>query len=141
MAEKVRDVMTGEPVTLAATAPVSEAARLMRERDIGTIIVLKANGKLCGVVTDRDIVVRAIGERRDPWNTQMDEICSHDDVSTVSPDTAIDEAVRQLRGKAVRRLPVLENGRVVGIVSMGDLALARDRESPLADVSAAPANR
>jgi CBS domain-containing protein len=139
--ETVRDVMTGDPVTLPANAPVSEAAKLMREHDVGSVIVLKASGKLCGVVTDRDIVVRAIGEKRDPWTTQMDEICSHYDLLTVSPDTPVDEALELLRDKAVRRLPVVENDRVVGVVSMGDLALARERGSALADVSAAPANR
>lgn len=141
MAETVRDVMTPDPITLPTNALVSDAARLMRERDVGTVIVVKSDGSLCGVVTDRDIVVRAVGERRDPWNTRMDEICSRDDVATVTPDAPLDDAVKLLRGKTVRRLPVVENKRVVGVVSMGDLAVARDRQSALADVAAAPPNR
>ena len=141
MAEKVREVMTADPVTLPVNAKISDAARLMRDRDVGSVIVLKSDGKLCGVVTDRDIVIRAIGEKRDPWNTQMDEICSHDAVATVTPDTSIDDAVAQLRGKSVRRLPVVDNDRVVGMVSMGDLALERDRDSALGEIAAAPPNR
>ena len=141
MPQTVRDVMSSNPVTLPASAKVSDAAKLMRDRDIGTVIVVKADGKLCGLVTDRDIVVRAIGEKRDPWNTLMDEICSHEDVVTVKPDTPIEEAVAQLRGKAVRRLPVVENDRVIGIVSIGDLARERDRDSALGQISAAQANR
>ena len=141
MAQTIRDVMTPDPITLPTTALVSDAARLMRERDIGTIVVVKPDGRLCGVVTDRDIVVRAVGGRRDPWNTQMDEICSHDDLATVTPDTPIDEAITYLRGKAIRRLPVVEKNQVIGMVSIGDLALARDRTSALADIAAAPPNR
>ena len=141
MAQTIREVMTPDPVTLPASALVSDAARLMRERDIGTVVVIKDNGKLRGVVTDRDIVIRAIADRRDPWNTTIDEVCSQEDVVIVSPETPLDEAVAHLRGKAVRRLPVVENDRVIGIVSMGDIAQARDERSALADVSSAPPNR
>lgn len=142
MAERIREVMTGDPVTLSVDAKVSDAARLMRERDIGSVIVLKKNGKLWGVATDRDIVVRAIAERRDPWNTRMDEVCSHDDVVTVTPETSIDDAVTRVRGKTVRRLPVVENGgKVVGVVSIGDLARERERGSALGAIAAAPPNR
>jgi len=71
----------------------------------------------------------------------MDEICSHDDLATVTPDTPLDEAITYLRGKAIRRLPVVEKNQVIGMVSIGDLALARDRTSALADIAAAPPNR
>ena len=141
MAETVRDVMTPYPITVPATSTVSDAARLMLEGDVGTIIVLKPDGRLCGMVTDRDIAVRTVARGLDPSTAKVDEICSHEDVVWVTPDTAIDQAVTDLRGHSVRRLPVVEGDRVVGIVSIGDLAMERDPGSALADISAAVPNR
>jgi CBS domain-containing protein len=111
----------------------------MRKADIGDVIVM-ANGQICGIVTDRDIVVRAVAEGWDPATTELADICSQD-LTTVSPSDSIDRAVQLMRQKAVRRLPVVENGRAVGIVSIGDLALERDPQSALSDISAAPPNR
>ncbi len=138
MAQTVRDVMTENLVTLPGSAPLADAARRMREADIGDVIVM-ANGGMCGVVTDRDIVVRGIAEGKDPQSTTLDEICSHD-VVTVGPDDAVEQAVQLMRQRAVRRLPVVEGGRPVGIVSIGDLAIERDETSALADISAAEPN-
>ncbi|HEX2047036.1 MAG TPA: CBS domain-containing protein [Acidimicrobiales bacterium] len=138
MAQKVRDVMTENLVTLPGSAPLADAARRMKEADIGDVIVM-SNGDMCGVVTDRDIVVRAIAEGKDPQSATLDEICSHE-VVTVGPDDSLDQAVQLMRQRAVRRLPVVEGGRPVGIVSIGDLAIERDETSPLADISAAEGN-
>lgn len=135
----VRDVMTPDPVTLKAQAPVVEAAKKMKERDIGAVIVLDGD-EVCGVVTDRDLVVRVIADGRDPSGVRLHDVCSRE-LASVSPDDDLTRAGKLMRERAVRRLPVVENGRPVGILSMGDLAVERDPDSPLADISAASPNR
>lgn len=135
----VRDVMTPSPVTLKAQAPVVEAAKKMKERDIGAVIVLDGD-EVCGVVTDRDLVVRVIADGRDPSGVRLHDVCSRE-LASVSPDDDLTRAGKLMRERAVRRLPVVENGRPVGILSMGDLAVERDPDSPLADISAASPNR
>lgn len=135
MAQKVRDVMTEDVVTLQASAPIADAARRMRDADIGDVLVMN-DGTLCGLVTDRDIVVRAIAEGADPQFTKLSEICTQA-VTSVGPDDTVEDVIRIMREKAIRRVPVLEGRRPVGIVSIGDLAIERDEESALADISAA----
>lgn len=137
MANTISDVMTRNPVTVEASEPVRDAARRMREADTGAVIVLQ-NGQVAGVVTDRDITVRIVADGKDA-NTAVQEACSGE-VTTVPPDATIDQAVQLMRSKAVRRLPVVENGRPVGMVSLGDLAVERDPNSTLADISAARGN-
>lgn len=139
MAQQVREIMTSDPVTVAEQTPITEVARLMRERDIGDVIVAEADD-VRGLVTDRDLVVRALAEHRDPDSTTVGEVCSHDLV-TCSPQDRIDEAVRLMREHALRRLPVIDNGHLVGALSLGDLAVERDPESALADISAAEPNQ
>jgi CBS domain-containing protein len=139
MANFVRDVMTTDPRTLDGDATATEAARLMQQYDIGDVIVLDG-ATIWGIVTDRDIVVRAVAQGRDPALVRLASICS-DDVTSVRPDDPIDIAVALMRERALRRIPVVEDGQPVGIVTMGDLALHRDPNSVLADVSAAPPNR
>ncbi len=135
---KVRQVMTPRPVTLDATTPIVKAAEAMRQNGIGDVVV-KKDGKLCGIVTDRDIVIRVLAAGKDPKTTDVEAICSRE-LLTASPDQETTDAVKIMRQRAVRRLPVVQNGDVVGIVSLGDLALAMDRHSALGDISAAPAN-
>jgi CBS domain-containing protein len=131
--------MTSRPEALEATATVMDAAELMRERDIGDVVVLE-DDRLYGILTDRDIVVRVLAEGGDPAAVTVGEICSRD-LTTISPTASLGTAVRLIREKAIRRLPVVEDdGMVVGIVSLGDLAAARDRKSALGDISAAPPN-
>ena len=137
MATTVREVMTSNPITLEATTPILEAARAMREKDVGSVVV-QNGGKICGIVTDRDITVRAVAQGRGP-DTPLQEICSGD-VVTVKPDDSLDDAIRLMRDKALRRLPVTSDGTAVGIVSIGDLAQERDPKSVLAGISQAPAN-
>lgn len=139
MAQSVREVMTKDPVTLMVDTAVVDAARRMKEVDIGDVIVLDESDQICGIVTDRDIVVRAIAEQKDPTTTNIGDICSRD-VTTVSPDDSVGNVVRLMREKAIRRVPVVEGGKPVGVVSIGDLAVARDQESALADISAADPN-
>jgi CBS domain-containing protein len=139
MAKSVRDIMTSNPVCLPASTPIREAARRMRENNIGDIVVEK-DGKLCGIVTDRDIVVRAIADGKNVETAALESICSKE-VTSLSPDQNDEDALRLMRQKSIRRLPVLEkNGKVVGIVSLGDLAVDKDPRSVLGQVSAAAAN-
>src|SRR5512144_535622 len=120
MHEKVRDYMTRDPVALQATDSVEAAADAMRQRDIGNVLVLERD-KILGIVTDRDIVVRVVAERRDPRGTKLAEVSSRE-LSTLSPEDSIEDAISVMQNKAVRRLPVIENGRPIGIVALGDLA-------------------
>lgn len=112
----------------------------MRDHDIGDVIVLDQNDRICGIVTDRDIVVRGVAQDRDSSSTRLADICSQE-LTTLSPEDTITEAIGLMAEKAVRRLPVVKNGRPIGIVSLGDLALARDRPSALGEISAARPNR
>jgi CBS domain-containing protein len=139
MAQLVRDVMTPNPVVLLATASLVEAALAMRDFDIGAVIVLD-NNQVCGIVTDRDIVVRAIAVGNYPATVKVGEICSRE-LTTVSPTDTVEDILRLMREKDIRRLPVVEGNHPVGIVSLGDLAIERDPESVLGDISAAPPNR
>lgn len=136
MGQKVREVMTASPVVLEQDTPLTEAARVMREHGIGDVLVALPGGGLYGLATDRDIVVRALADQRDPSGTAIGDICtSH--VVAVSPDEDADNVVTLMREHGVRRIPVTEDGQVVGIVTMGDMAMDRDRRSVLSDISAA----
>src|SRR4051812_36490954 len=140
MASTLRDVMTTDPMCLDTDATAADAARAMRDGDVGDVLVQRG-GTVAGIVTDRDIVVRAVAEGRDPASVKLGDIASTD-VVTLSPDDPIDRAVEVMRERAVRRLPVCDDsGKPVGVVSIGDLAMERDDRSALADISAAPGNR
>jgi protein phosphatase len=139
MPQKVREVMTAKPLALQEGTTLVEAARAMRNHDVGDVVLLD-DDQVTGIVTDRDMTVRAVAEGMDPNSTVLAQIASKE-LATVSPETTVDEAVELMRGRAVRRLPVVEVGRVIGIVSLGDLAVERAPDSPLADISAAEPNR
>ncbi|MER6531859.1 CBS domain-containing protein [Streptomyces sp. NPDC001508] len=139
MTEHVRDIMTGTPVTVEPQASVTAVARLMRDQDIGAVLVTHGE-ELHGVVSDRDLVVRAIAEGMDPDRTTAAMVGSGDLV-TVGPDEDLGRAVELMREHSVRRLPVVENGHPVGIVALGDMAIERDPESALGDISAARPNK
>jgi CBS domain-containing protein len=138
MADKIRDVMTSDPSTCEASDSAVDAAKAMRDGEFGAVIVAD-QGQMAGIVTDRDIAVRVVAEGRDPGETALRDIASSG-LETLSPDDSIDEAVQKMRDADVRRLPVVEDSRAVGIVSIGDLAVARDERSALADISAAAPN-
>jgi CBS domain-containing protein len=134
----VSDVMTHNPIVLSRDATGHEAAKAMRDRGIGDVLVTDGD-QLSGIVTDRDLVVRCIAEGQDASQVHLGDIQT-DHVATMGPDDSVESAVSTMRDHAVRRLPVVDDGRVVGIVSIGDLAIERDPDSALADISAAPAN-
>ena len=140
MAKKVREVMSEQPITLTSTTPVVEAARRMRGANVGAVII-EEEGHAAGIVTDRDIVVRAVADGRDPESAPVSEIMSRE-LTTLSPDDDLDRAVEVMRKNAVRRVLVVDSkNQPVGILSLGDLALERDARSVLGQISAAPPNQ
>jgi len=124
MGKNVKDVMTSNPTTVRADASVVEAARIMRDKDTGIVPVVE-NDQLSGTITDRDIAVRVVAEGRDPASTVVREIASTD-VATVEPEQDLGDALRLMAERQVRRLPVVENGRLVGIVAQADVARESD---------------
>jgi CBS domain-containing protein len=135
----VRELMTTDVTTLQVEVTIDKAAELMRAQDIGDVVVADAS-TVVGLVTDRDIVVRAVAEGRDPANTTLGSIVSKDLVTVLADDSAAD-AARLMRDKAVRRVLVLdEEGGLLGILSIGDLAADIDPESVLGGISTAAPN-
>jgi CBS domain-containing protein len=122
MAVLVRHVMTEAPATLDAAMSANDAAVVMTERDVGSVPVT-SGGELVGIVTDRDIVVRVLGDRQDPKVVTLGDIASPVTISA-SPDMELSEARDMMAANRVRRLPVLKDTTLVGIVSLGDIALA-----------------
>jgi CBS domain-containing protein len=139
MGQQVKEVMTAGPITLDRDASLAEAARVMRDRGIGDVIVVEGDDA-AGIVTDRDIVIRGVAEGADPNKTRLGQVVSGD-LTSVAPDDPVERAIELMREKAVRRLPVLEGGKPVGVVSLGDLAIQQDEGSVLADISVAPDDR
>jgi CBS domain-containing protein len=124
MGKSIRDVMTPSPQTVQASSPAVEAAKLMKETDAGMIPVLE-DGRLLGTVTDRDIVLRVVAEGKDPQATTVGEIASTEPV-TVEPERDLDEALKLMARHQVRRLPVVEEGRLVGVIAQADVAREGD---------------
>jgi CBS domain-containing protein len=135
----VEEIMTRNPRTLEADDSLVDAARLMRENDIGDVIVTDG-GQAAGILTDRDIVIRAIAEGRDPESTTAGDVATSG-LAALDPSDSVDEAVKTMREKDIRRLPVCKHGRPVGILSLGDLAVEREPESALADISTGTPDR
>ena len=139
MATIVQEVMSSNPRRVSVDESIIAVAQVMRDEDIGSVIVTDAD-QVRGLVTDRDLVVRAIAEGLDPALETVDTVYSGRDLVTVESNTPIEEAVRLMRENAIRRLPVVDDGRAIGLVSLGDLAMERDEGSALADISAAEPN-
>jgi CBS domain-containing protein len=127
MAKSVRDTMTENPRSIKASASVVEAARVMREEHIGSVPI-SDDEQLVGMITDRDITTRVVAEAADPTKTSVGDVNSRD-LITVEPDTDLDEALQLMARHQVRRLPVLENGRLVGIVAQADIALSENENT------------
>ena len=137
MAKSVRDTMTENPRSINASASVVEAARLMREEHIGSLPITD-DEKLVGMITDRDITTRVVAEAADPTSTSVEDVYSRDLVS-VEPDEDLDEALQLMARHQVRRLPVVENGRLVGIVAQADIALKdNDKTAQLVEAISEP---
>jgi CBS domain-containing protein len=133
----VADIMTPAPVGVYYSQTIGETARIMRDTQIGAVLVVD-DGQLSGMVTDRDLVIRGLAEGEGP-DSPVGPLCSADLVG-VAAEARIGQAEQLMREHAVRRLPVISDGQVVGIVSIGDIAISAHDETPLAAVSQAQAN-
>ena len=129
--QTVADLMTRPTATCPADAEIRAAAALMRDRDTGDVVVVD-HDTVRGIVTDRDIVVRALADGKGP-ETPLAEVLSGQ-VVAVAPDDRIEKVVDLMREHAVRRIPVVDGGRLAGVISIGDLAIERDPDSALADI-------
>ncbi|TYB48050.1 CBS domain-containing protein [Actinomadura chibensis] len=127
MAAKVRDIMTGSPTSVSPELDLVTVARAMRDEEIGAVLVADGD-ELMGLVTDRDLVIRGLAAGGDPKEAPVGRIASSATV-TVGPDDSLDRAAQIMRERSVRRLPVIEDGRPVGIVTLGDLARQGRTES------------
>ena len=137
-ATPISNVMHRRPVVVEHDTRAVDAARTMQNRDIGDVLVHTANGNY-GILTDRDLVVRLMANERDPYATTAGDLCTSPLV-TLAPDDTVGRAAALMRERAVRRLVVIDDGAPVGIVTLGDLAMERDPDSVLADLSAASPN-
>lgn len=121
MSKTVRDAMTAGVQSTAPTQSLVDAAQMMKENDVGSLPVVE-DDRLVGIVTDRDIVVRAVAERVDPQTVSVGDVASRD-VVAIPPDEDLDEALAVMARHQVRRLPVVEDGRLVGMLAQADVAL------------------
>jgi CBS domain-containing protein len=125
MGQHIRDVMTPNPSTVEPNKTVVDAARIMKQEDAGVVPVTE-NGRLTGIVTDRDIAIRVVAEGKDPKSTPVREVASTNLV-TIDPEQDLDEALRVMAKHQVRRLPVVEeDGRLVGVLAQADVAREGD---------------
>lgn len=139
MVETIDEMMTTDLRTVPEQATIEDAARIMRDADIGDVIVLNDDGRVTGIVTDRDLVVRVLADGADPAEVRVVSIINQGVVS-IAPDESVETALDLMRDHKIRRLPVIENQRLVGVVTLGDLAIDRQPGSTLADISNAPPN-
>ncbi|MEU4211758.1 CBS domain-containing protein [Streptomyces sp. NPDC026206] len=139
MAQLVKDVMTADVATVLPETSLAEVAQLMRDQDIGDVVVA-SDDLVVGLLTDRDITVRAVADGADPLALSAGSVCTPNPV-VIGPYQPAEQAVALMRQYAVRRLPVVQDERPVGLVSLGDLARERDPGSALADISRADAGR
>jgi CBS domain-containing protein len=125
MGKTVQEVMTSNPSTVESSTSIVEAAEIMRREDVGSVPVVE-DGRLVGILTDRDIVIRAVAEARDPRSVTCGDIASRH-IATIDPHQAIEDAERLMATHQVRRLPVCEeDGRLVGIVAQADVVRNED---------------
>jgi CBS domain-containing protein len=126
MAKNIRDAMTEDPRSIGASESVVEAARLMRDEHIGSLPVTEG-GRLIGMITDRDLTTRVVAEAAVPETTSVGDVYSRDLIS-VEPNNDLEEALQLMARHQVRRLPVVENGRLVGMVAQADIALKENEK-------------
>lgn len=133
----IRDVMSGPVISIEPTASARDAARVMRDDDTGDVVITR-EGHLEGILTDRDLVVRLVAEDVDP-GVEVAEVCTKEPV-TISADQSLKEAATTMARYSIRRLPVCEDDKVVGFISLGDLAQYMDSDDTLSDISSAAPN-
>ena len=121
---KVREIMTTDIQRVTPDKVLSDIAALMRDEDIGAVPIVE-DGELRGIVTDRDIVIRAVADGKNPSTTAAEDVLS-EEVGSVGPDTDIKEAADLMALRQIRRLPVVEDGQLIGMVSLGDIAVKHE---------------
>lgn len=124
---KVRDVVSPDLISASEDVSIAEVSKLMRDNHIGCVPILR-NGQLTGLITDRDIVKRVIAEGLDPEQERVSNFMTRDNLIWCSPDTDVEEASRIMAQYKIRRLPIVENDMCTGMVSLGDLSMAEERE-------------
>lgn len=129
---KVKDLMTGNVIAIGAEEPVAVAARALTHYNIGMLPVQGNTGQLCGVLTDRDIVTRCLAAGRDPKSTSVQDIMTAQ-LHTVDPNMDASVAAHLMGRQQIRRLPVVENGKLCGMLSLGDLANQEENVYDAAD--------
>ncbi|CAB4935673.1 unannotated protein [freshwater metagenome] len=137
MHQFVNEIMSTDLHTCETSAPLAEAAQMMRDCDVGAVLAME-DGSCCGILTDRDIVVRGLATGGELEMLHVGDLCTTE-VATLGPEDSIDRAVEMVRQRGIRRIPVMDHGKPVGMVSIGDLAIDRDPGSALGQISAAPA--
>ncbi len=141
---KVKELMTGNVISIGAEEPVSVAARALTHYNIGMLPVQEKTGQLCGVLTDRDIVIRCLAAGRDPENTSVQDIMTAQ-IHTVGPEMDASLAAHLMGRQQIRRLPVVENGKLCGMLSLGDLAnqeeIVYDAADALSDITSGISER
>ena len=141
MAKKARDIMETDVEFVSADDTVEQAAKKMAKNDVGALPVCNEEKRLEGMVTDRDIAVKVVAKGKDPKKIKVRDLADQPEVVTIGADDSLDEALRTMKDKKVRRLPVIDGRQVVGIISQGDLAtnLPEDKVGDLVEaISAAP---
>jgi CBS domain-containing protein len=140
-AKTARDIMTPECTCVGEDDTVLDAAKRLAELDVGSMPICGSDDRLKGMVTDRDIVVKVLAQGKDPSSTRVGELATQDEVVTIGADDPIDEALRTMTEHKVRRLPVIDDQRCVGILSQADIATNIDEEKVgdlVEAISAAP---
>ncbi len=138
---KARDIMTPGADYIDLTATVAEAAERMAQNDFGAMPICNGEGRLQGMLTDRDIVTKVIAAGKDPRECQVSELADQSEVVTIGADDSVEEALRTMKDHKVRRLPVIDGTDLVGMVSQGDIATnyPEDKVGDLVEaISAAP---
>ena len=141
MAKKARDIMETDVEFVSADDTVEQAAKKMAKNDVGALPVCNEEKRLEGMVTDRDIAVKVVAKGKDPKKIKVRDLADQPEVVTIGADDSLDEALRTMKDKKVRRLPVIDGREVVGIITQGDLAtnLPDDKVGELVEaISAAP---
>ncbi|HWO74827.1 MAG TPA: CBS domain-containing protein [Bacillus sp. (in: firmicutes)] len=135
--KKVKDLMTKDVAYCTLLDNVYEVAVKMKELNVGAIPIVNNEQQLAGMITDRDIVIRGVAEKH-PGSTKVENIMS-DKLVTINPDASIDEAIQLMKENQVRRIPVVENKKLVGILALGDVALQpsfdHEAEEALTEIS------
>jgi CBS domain-containing protein len=142
MASKTaRDIMSPDCTCVGENETVLDAAKRLAELDVGAMPICGEDDRLKGMITDRDIVVKVLANDKDPASTKAGELATQDEVVTIGADDPLDEALRTMTDHKVRRLPVIDGHRLVGIVSQADIATNIDEEKVgdlVEAISAAP---